>query len=139
MYGILSQAEGKLSVNVQVSGLLRGGVNKEYQRIEEEAFSNNLIFRGGKKMTKAELVAKIAGEGGITKAQAEKAVDGFVTAVSGALAGGDKITLVGFGTFSVGARSQREGRNPRTGEKIKIPASKVVKFKAGKTLSEKVK
>ncbi|HIJ69603.1 MAG TPA: DNA-binding protein, partial [Deltaproteobacteria bacterium] len=50
-----------------------------------------------------------------------------------------KITLVGFGTFSVGSRSQREGRNPRTGEKIKIPASKVVKFKAGKTLSEKVK
>jgi len=90
-------------------------------------------------MTKAELVAKIAGEGGITKAQAEKAVDGFVSAVSGALAGGDKITLVGFGTFSVGSRSQREGRNPRTGEKIKIPASKVVKFKAGKTLSEKVK
>ncbi|MGC9967085.1 MAG: HU family DNA-binding protein [Syntrophobacteraceae bacterium] len=90
-------------------------------------------------MTKAELVAKIASEGGITKAQAEKAVDGFVMAVSGALAGGDKITLVGFGTFSVGSRSQREGRNPRTGEKIKIPASKVVKFKAGKTLSEKVK
>jgi DNA-binding protein HU-beta len=55
------------------------------------------------------------------------------------LADGDKITLVGFGTFSVGERSQREGRNPRTGEKIKIPASKVVKFKAGKTLSEKVK
>ena len=90
-------------------------------------------------MTKAELVGKIASEGGITNSQAEKAVDGFVAAVSGALAGGDKITLVGFGTFSVGSRSQREGRNPRTGEKIKIPASKVVKFKAGKTLSEKVK
>ncbi|MFZ0945385.1 MAG: HU family DNA-binding protein [Syntrophobacteraceae bacterium] len=90
-------------------------------------------------MTKAELVGKIASEGGITKSQVEKAVDGFVAAVSGALAGGDKITLVGFGTFSVGSRSQREGRNPRTGEKIKIPASKVVKFKAGKTLSEKVK
>jgi DNA-binding protein HU-beta len=67
------------------------------------------------------------------------AMDGFVSAVSGALATGDKITLVGFGAFSVGERSQREGRNPRTGEKIKIPASKVVKFKAGKTLSEKVK
>ena len=90
-------------------------------------------------MTKAELVAKIASEDGITKSQAEKALDGFVSAVSGALATGDKITLVGFGTFSVGERSQREGRNPRTGEKIKIPASKVVKFKAGKTLSEKVK
>ena len=90
-------------------------------------------------MTKAELVAKIASEAGITKSQADKAVDGFVSTVSGALSGGDKITLVGFGTFSVGARSAREGRNPRTGEKIKIPASKVVKFKLGKTLSEKVK
>jgi DNA-binding protein HU-beta len=90
-------------------------------------------------MTKAEWVAKIASEGGITKSQAEKALDGFVLAVSNALVGGDKITLVGFGTFSVAARAQREGRNPRTSEKIKIPTSKVVKFKAGKTLNEKVK
>ena len=90
-------------------------------------------------MTKAELVEKIASEGGITKSQAEKATDGFVSTVSAALADGDKITLVGFGTFSVGTRSQREGRNPRTGEKITIPESKVVKFKAGKTLSEKLK
>ena len=90
-------------------------------------------------MTKAELVAKIASEAGITKSQAEKVIDGFVSAVSAALSGGDKISLAGFGTFSVGSRSQREGRNPRTGEKIKIPASKAVKFKAGKTLSEKIK
>ena len=90
-------------------------------------------------MTKAELVSKIASEAGITKSKADKAVDGLVSAISGALAGGDKITLVGFGTFSVAARSAREGRNPRTGKKIKIPAKKVVKFKAGKTLSEKVK
>ena len=90
-------------------------------------------------MTKADLVAEIASEGGITGSQAEKAVDGFVSAVSGALSGGDKVTLVGFGTFSVVTRSQRDGRNPRTGEKIKIPASKVVKLKAGKTLTEKVK
>ena len=90
-------------------------------------------------MTKAELVAKVSSEGGITKSQAEKAVDGFVSAVSDALATGDKITLVGFGTFSVGERAQREGRNPRTGEKIKIAASKTVKFKVGKTLSEKIK
>ncbi|MGA2225511.1 MAG: HU family DNA-binding protein [Syntrophobacteraceae bacterium] len=90
-------------------------------------------------MTKAELVATIANEVEIAKSQAEKGVDGFVSAVSAALSGGDKITLVGFGTFSVVARSQREGRNPGTGEKIQIPASKVVKFKAGKTLSEKVK
>ena len=90
-------------------------------------------------MTKADLVSKIADASGITKSQAGKAVDGFISAVATALAGGDKITLVGFGTFSVASRSKREGRNPRTGEKIKIPASKGVKFKAGKTLSEKVK
>ena len=90
-------------------------------------------------MTKAELVAKIASEGGIAKSLAEKAVDGVVAAVSAALSGGDKMKLAGFGTFSVGTRSQREGHNPRTGEKIQIPASKFVKFKAGKTLSEKVK
>lgn len=90
-------------------------------------------------MTKAELVAKIASENGITKVQAENAVDGFVSAVSEALVIGDKITLVGFGTFSVGERAEREGRNPKTGEKISIPATKVVKFKAGKTLGDKVK
>ena len=86
-------------------------------------------------MTKAELVAKIAGEAEIAKSQAEKALAGFVSAVSAALASGDKITLVGFGTFSVGQRAQREGRNLRTGKKIEVPASKVVKFKAGKILS----
>ena len=90
-------------------------------------------------MTKAELVAKIASEVGLTKSQADKAVAGFVSAVSEALSGGDKITLVGFGTFSIAKRAKREGRNPRTGKKIKIPAKKAVKFKAGKTLSEKVK
>ena len=90
-------------------------------------------------MTKADLAAKIASEAGISKSQAEKAVDGFVSAVSEALLDGDKITLVGFGAFSVGERSQREGRNPRTGEKITIPALKTAKFKAGKGLSEKIK
>ncbi len=90
-------------------------------------------------MTKAELVAKMASEAGITKSQADKAVAGFVSAVTGALSAGDKVTLVGFGTFSVAKRAKRDGRNPRTGAKIKIPASKVAKFKAGKTLSGKVK
>ena len=90
-------------------------------------------------MTKAQLVAEIASKAGIAKSKAEKALDGFVSAVSAALAGGEKITLVGFGTFSVAARSARDGRNPRTGQKIKIAATKVVKFKAGKTLSTKIK
>jgi DNA-binding protein HU-beta len=65
-------------------------------------------------------------------------VGGFVSAVSRALASGEKITLAGFGTFSVGQRAQREGRNLRTGKKIEIPASKVVKFKAGKRLSSRL-
>jgi DNA-binding protein HU-beta len=90
-------------------------------------------------MTKAELVSKIAGDGGMTKAHAEKAIEAFVSAVTEALSSDGKVTLVGFGTFSVGTRSQRDGRNPRTGAKITIPASKVVKFKPGKSLSEKVK
>jgi DNA-binding protein HU-beta len=90
-------------------------------------------------MTKAELVSKIAGDGGMTKAHAEKAIEAFVSAITEALSSDGKVTLVGFGTFSVGTRSQRDGRNPRTGAKITIPASKVVKFKPGKSLSEKVK
>ena len=90
-------------------------------------------------MTKADLVAKIASESGIIKSKAEKALNGLVSAVSEVLSSGGKVTLVGFGTFSVASRAQREGRNPRTGAKIKIPASKVVKFKAGKALSAKVK
>jgi DNA-binding protein HU-beta len=101
-------------------------------RSQFAAFPFEIIIR-------AELVTKIASEGGIIKSQAEKASNGFVSAVSSSLATGDKITLLGFGTFSVGERSQREGRNPGTGEKIQIPASKIVKFKPGKTLSEKVR
>lgn len=90
-------------------------------------------------MTKADLISKIAKDCSITKAQAEKALDGLVAGITDALSSGDKVTLVGFGTFSVGERPQREGRNPRTGEKITIAASKTVKFKPGKGLSDSVK
>jgi len=90
-------------------------------------------------MTKADLVGKIADDAGITKAVAEKALNSFVSAVTDALAGGDKVTLVGFGTFDVAERTQREGRNPRTGETITIPASKVVRFKVGNKLKDSVK
>ena len=90
-------------------------------------------------MTKADLVGKIADDAGITKAVAEKALNSFVAAVTDALAGGDKVTLVGFGTFDVAERTQREGRNPRTGETITIPASKVVRFKVGNKLKDAVK
>ena len=89
-------------------------------------------------MNKAELIAKIADDAGITKTQANKTVDSFVEAVTKTLKKGDKVTLVGFGTFSVSKRAARNGRNPQTGAVIKIKAKKVAKFKAGKELASKV-
>ena len=89
-------------------------------------------------MNKAELVAKIADDAGITKSQANAALDSFVEAVTKTLKGGGKVTLVGFGTFSVSKRNARTGRNPQTGDVIKIKAKKVARFKAGKELSAKM-
>lgn len=89
-------------------------------------------------MNKAELVAKIADDAGITKTQANAALDSFVDTVAKTLKGGNKVTLVGFGTFSVSKRNARTGRNPQTGETIKIKAKKVARFKAGKELSAKL-
>lgn len=90
-------------------------------------------------MTKTELIAVIAGAAGITKTAATKALDAYVGAVTKELKKNGKLGLVGFGTFSLVKRKAREGRNPQTGKAIKIPAKKVVKFKAGKELSDKVK
>ncbi len=90
-------------------------------------------------MTKAELVSKIAETSGMAKSVAEKALNGFVAAVSDALAQSEKITLVGFGTFAVSERAKREGRNPRTGKPITIPSSKAVKFKPGNRLRDSIK
>jgi DNA-binding protein HU-beta len=89
-------------------------------------------------MNKAELIAKIAEDAGITKTQANATIDAFVDAVTKTLKKGDKVTLVGFGTFSVAKRAARNGRNPQTGAVIKIKAKKVAKFKAGKELSSKI-
>lgn len=89
-------------------------------------------------MNKAELVAKIAEDAGISKTQANDALDSFIDAVTKTLKSGDKVTLVGFGTFSVSKRQARTGRNPQTGETIKIKAKKVARFKAGKELSAKI-
>lgn len=89
-------------------------------------------------MNKADLIAKIADDAGITKTQANATVDAFVDAVTKTLKKGDKVTLVGFGTFSVSKRAARNGRNPQTGAVIKIKAKKVAKFKAGKELSAKI-
>ena len=89
-------------------------------------------------MNKAELINKIADDAGVTKTQANAALDSFVEAVTKTLKGGGKVTLVGFGTFSVSKRAARNGRNPQTGQVIKIKAKKVAKFKAGKELSERI-
>jgi DNA-binding protein HU-beta len=90
-------------------------------------------------MTKAELVSKIASSAELTKAEAAKALDATLDAIKEALKKGQKVTLVGFGSFYVSKRKARKGRNPRTGQEIKIPATKVPKFTAGKSLKEVVK
>jgi len=90
-------------------------------------------------MNKAELIDAIAAESKMTKADARKALDAFVSVTGKALKKGERITLVGYGTFSVAKRNARKGRDPRTGKEIKIAAKKVVKFKAGAHLAEKVK
>lgn len=89
-------------------------------------------------MNKNDLIAAVADATGLTKADATKAVDGVLESVTGALKSGDEVRLVGFGTFSVAKRAASTGRNPRTGESIKIPASKQPKFKAGKALKDAV-
>ncbi|MBR9861050.1 HU family DNA-binding protein [bacterium] len=89
-------------------------------------------------MNKSDLISQMAGDAGITKAQAQSALNSFIDSTSKALKKGDKLILVGFGTFSVTNRAARTGRNPRTGKEIKIPAKKVVKFKAGSELSKTV-
>lgn len=89
-------------------------------------------------MNKAELIDAIANESGLSKADAKKALDAFVNATSAALKSGDKISLVGFGTFDVSKRSERNGRNPKTGEVITIAAKNSVRFKAGSDLSNSV-
>lgn len=89
-------------------------------------------------MNKNDLVTAVASSAGLSKSDAAKAVDGVFDAITGALKTGGEVRLVGFGTFTVAERAASEGRNPRTGDKIKIPASKQPKFKAGKGLRDSV-
>lgn len=89
-------------------------------------------------MNKSQLVDAMAQDAGISKAAAKKALESFLSNVEGALKKGDKVSLIGFGTFSVQTRQAREGRNPATGKTIQIPAKKVVKFKAGSDLASSV-
>ncbi|MBU0485039.1 MAG: HU family DNA-binding protein [Proteobacteria bacterium] len=90
-------------------------------------------------MNKGELVESMANAAGISKAAAEKALTGCLDAITGALSKGDKVTLVGFGTFSVSKRSARQGRNPQTGATIQIGARTVARFKPGSKLADAVK
>ncbi len=90
-------------------------------------------------MTKAELVVKIAEKAGMTKANAERSLNAFLDAVEDTLVKDGKLMLTGFGTFAVESRKARKGRNPRTGQEIDIPESKVVKFRPGKLLKDAVK
>ncbi len=90
-------------------------------------------------MTKAELIAAVAVGAKIRKVDAEKAINNLIHTISDTLKKKSRLALAGFGTFSVTQRKAREGRNPQTGKPIKIPATKVVKFKPGKQLKEKVK
>ena len=89
-------------------------------------------------MTKADLIDKVAKDTKLTKKDSDQAIDAIVEAISGALAKGDKVTLVGFGSFEVRKRAARQGRNPQTGKAINIPARKVPVFKAGKALKDAV-
>ncbi|HGJ8360663.1 TPA: HU family DNA-binding protein [Neisseria gonorrhoeae] len=87
-------------------------------------------------MNKSELIEAIAQEADISKAAAQKALDATTNAVTNALKQGDTVTLVGFGTFYVGERAERQGRNPKTGEPLIIAAAKTLKFRAGKALKD---
>ena len=89
-------------------------------------------------MNKAELVERVAGEVGLTKKDVNNVVDAMTSAITDSLAGGEKVTLVGFGTFQVQKRKARQGVNPQTGDKISIPAKDVPKFKPGRSLREAV-
>lgn len=89
-------------------------------------------------MTKLEFVDAIAAKSGLTKADSSRAVEAFISVVTEGLKKGEKITLTGFGTYSVSKRAARDGRNPRTGEVVKIPARNSVSFKAGSKLKDSV-
>ena len=90
-------------------------------------------------MNKAQLVEAIASEAKLTKVQANAALKAFVTATTKAIQKGERVALVGFGSFSVSKKAARKGRNPQNGKEIKIPAKKVVKFRAGAELAKKTK
>ena len=97
-----------------------------------------MIHLKNNNMNKSELIDAISAESGLSKVDTKKAVDSFINVTSAALKTGDKLALVGFGSFSVSKREARTGRNPQTGKEIQIEAKNVIKFKAGSELTENV-
>lgn len=89
-------------------------------------------------MNKNDLVTKVATVSGLTKADAERAIEATITSITDSLRGGEEVRLIGFGTFAITNRPATEGRNPRTGEPLKIPATRLPKFRAGKQLKDAV-
>jgi DNA-binding protein HU-beta len=101
-------------------------------------YTVNSIFAEGIPLNKLDIIESVAKSADISKAAAARVLDGAISAITGALKKGGMVTLVGFGTFYVGKRAARSGRNPRTGAAIKIKAAKVPKFRAGKALKDAV-
>lgn len=120
-----------LSARRLTCGLLRSKLRGELTKANDPAYS-----RRGQLVNRNELVDAVASKTELRKSEASRAVDAVFESIGEALIGGDEVRLVGFGTFSVAARAASEGRNPRTGEKIKIAASKQPKFKPGKGLRD---
>lgn len=89
-------------------------------------------------MNKNDLVTKVATASGLTKVDAERAIEATISSITDSLRGGEEVRLIGFGTFAITNRPASEGRNPRTGEPLKIPATRLPKFRAGKQLKEAV-
>jgi DNA-binding protein HU-beta len=122
--------------------LLRLGVLVVYVRDQPIQLplwgATHLSTSGGSEVNKGDLVGAVATAANLTNAQAESAVKGMLDAISNTLKSGNSVQIVGFGTFGVGDRAAREGRNPKTGEALMIAASKTVKFSAGKSLKDSV-
>ncbi|MEP7170245.1 MAG: HU family DNA-binding protein [Bacteroidota bacterium] len=112
---------------------------KSFNIFLHQSFINIKPIKIKKTMNKADLIDAMSSEAKITKADAQRALDAFLMVTSKSLKKGEKVTLVGFGTFSVAKRAARTGRNPQTGKEIKIAAKKVAKFKAGSELAQKVR
>jgi len=121
-----------------VKANVRGGLHRTHDFNANRQERRNPQRRKGTYVNKQELIDAVAKSADISKAAAGRALDGAITAIKGSLKKGHGVTLVGFGTFYVGKRAARSGRNPRTGASIKIKAAKVPKFRAGKALKDSV-